>query len=258
MVEALKTWVGAYQVAFKENNQWELTAIADLIFGAGNLDPCLDDITSAWVLHWQISTNRIAPFWAWECLFNRWPATEFTASEVLSRFREKADESPRRASTITLKQHWEVFLHTYQPPRLTRGEDNLDSALSGLGLIRPHGERINADGRKEKVYMFDNSEKQSISQQLFAFCVHDWWNKSYPKEETVPFGAILGDSHSPGRIFRMQEDEVARRLTDLAKLQPKVFRVMESASLRQLHRTLVKDGISDLRAAYRNPKYISK
>jgi len=122
MVEALKTWVGAYQVAFKENNQWELTAIADLIFGAGNLDPCLDDITSAWVLHWQISTNRIAPFWAWECLFNRWPATEFTASEVLSRFREKADESPRPASTITLKQHWEVFLHTYQPPRLTRGD----------------------------------------------------------------------------------------------------------------------------------------
>src|SRR4029077_12708567 len=99
--------------------------------------------------HWLISTNSKCRFWAWECMFNRWLASEFTAAEVLDVFTRQATLHPKPISAVTLKQHWEVFLHTYRPPRGRKGDDHLDSAMSVLGLIREVGERPSVAGKWE-------------------------------------------------------------------------------------------------------------
>jgi hypothetical protein len=257
MVQSLRTWLDAFQIAEKARGRWSLTPIADLIFGEEGLDPYLEDPATPWVLHWLIATNRSAPFWAWECLCNRWSATEFTMSEVLAAFRRQADQNPKSASPVTLKQHWEVFLHTYRPPLRDRCEDNLDSALSVLGLIRQVGERPNQTGKWEPVYAFDMGPKHGISQQLFAFFLHDWWNHAFPHEQTVPFREVVNGSHSPGRILKMQEGEIARRLSDLAAKQPKIFALTESTSLRQIRRTQPSNGLAELKSAYRSPRFLT-
>lgn len=255
MVQSLRAWLDAFQIAKKDGTLWSLTRVANLIFGKEGLDPYLEDPTTPWILHWMIATNRSAPFWAWECLWNRWPATEFTGSEVLVAFRRQADQSSKPASSVTLKQHWEVFLHTYRRPR--QGEDNLDSALSVLGLIQQIGERPSPTGKWEPVYSFDLSLKRGISQQLFAFLLHDWWNHEFPHEKTVPFRTVIYGPHSPGRILKMQEGEIVRRLSDLALKQPKTFSVTESASLRQMNRAQQSDGFYELASAYRSPRFLS-
>lgn len=257
MVQSLRAWIDAFQIAQKRGEQWSLTPIADLIFGKEGLDRYGEDPGTPWVLHWLIATNRSAPFWAWECLWNRWSATEFTASEVLTAFRRQADQSPKPVSPVTLKQHWEVFLQTYRPPRHGRGEDNLDSALSVLGLIRQVGERPNEAGKWEPVYSFNTSPKQGVSQQLFAFFLHDWWNDAFPHEQTVPFRAVINGPHSPGRILKMQEVEIAKRLSDLAVKQSKTFTLTESASLRQINRTRPSDGLAELVSAYQSPRFLT-
>ena len=71
MVSSLQAWVTAYQVASRNGDGWELTEIAEMLFGEDGLDPYLEDTTTAWLLHWMIATNRERPFWAWECMFNR-------------------------------------------------------------------------------------------------------------------------------------------------------------------------------------------
>jgi hypothetical protein len=43
---------------------------------------------------------------------------------------------------------------------------------------------------------------------------------------------------------------------ELAARQPKVFEIIESANLRQLHRRQESDGFSDLKAAYRAPRFL--
>ncbi len=257
MVEALRCWIEAFQVASKEPSGWVLSPIGELAFlPSSGLDPFLEDHSSNWLLHWLISTNTNAPFFAWECLFNRWPTAEFSASTVVDEFQKESEQNQRRNSIVTLKQHWEVFLHSYRPSRGSKGEDHLDSALSVLGLIQEAGERQNAAGKWETLYAFDTGPKIAIPQQLFAFFIHDWWNKAFASEQTVSLRELVAGNHSPGRILRMAESEILLRVSDLAQAQPNVFQTTESANLRQLRRLRQSSGHRDLRAAYDKPRFI--
>ncbi len=257
MVEALRCWIDAFQIASRADGRWKLNDIGALVFHpTEGLDPYFEDVSTSWLLHWLISTNSDAPFFAWECMFNRWPATEFSASQVVDAFQKESKSAARSASTVTLKQHWEVFLHSYRPPPADKGEDHLDSAMSVLRLIREFGERPNAAGRWETLYSFDFGRKEAISEQLFAFFLHDWWNRKYPSERTAPLREIVLGDHSPGRLLKMQESEIIQRVSELALRQPKVFQIVESANLRQLHRLQKSDGVADLKAAYRAPRFL--
>ena len=55
--------------------------------------------------------------------------------------------------------------------------------------------------------------------------------------------------------LKMQESEIIQRVTQLAARQPKVFQIVESTNLRQLHRLQKSDGLNDLRAAYITPRF---
>jgi hypothetical protein len=257
MVEALRCWIEAFQVATKGDAGWTLSPVGELVFAQGTgLDPFLEDHSSNWLLHWLISTNTEAPFFAWECLFNRWPSGEFSATAVVEAFRKEAEQNQRSASLVTLKQHWEVFLHSYRPPRGMRGEDHLDCALSVLGLIQETGERQNPAGKWETLYAFDTGPKFAIPQQLFAFFIHDWWNRAFASEQTVALRDLVAGGHSPGRILRMAEGEILQRVSDLTRTQPHVFQMTESASLRQLRRLRQSNGHGDLRNAYVKPRFL--
>ena len=257
MVEALRCWIEAFQIASKEEAGWVLSPVGELVFApSSGLDPFLEDHSSNWLLHWLISTNTHAPFFAWECLFNRWPTAEFSTGAVVEAFRKESEQNQRTASIVTLKQHWEVFLHSYRPPRGTRGEDHLDCALSVLGLIQEAGERQNAAGKWETLYAFDTGPKTAIPQQLFAFFIHDWWNRAFASEQTVALRELVAGDHSPGRILRMAESEILQRVSDLARTQAGVFQATESANLRQLRRLRQSTGHDDLRAAYEKPRFL--
>jgi Protein of unknown function (DUF4007) len=257
MVQALRCWIEAFQIASKEDSGWILRPIGELIFSpSSGLDPFLEDHSTNWLLHWLISTNTQARLFAWECLFNRWPTIEFSMSSVIEAFRKESEQNPKAVSTVTLKQHWEVFLHSYRPPRGTRGEDHLDSVLSVLGLIRAVGERQNAAGKWETLYAFDTGPKTGIPQQLFTFFIHDWWNRAFPDEQTIALRELVAGDHSPGRILRMTESETLLRVSDLARIQSNVLQTTESSNLRQLRRLRQSNGHDDLRAAYRAPRFL--
>jgi Protein of unknown function (DUF4007) len=245
MVEALRCWIEAFQIANRDIGSWSLTPVGKLIFDPKEgLDPYLEDVSTSWLLHWLICTNRHAPFFSWECLFNRWPATEFSASQVIEAFQNETNRTQRPASLVTLRQHWDVFLHSYRPPRAAKGEDHLDSALSALRLIRESGERPNASGKWESLYAFDSAPKLAIPDQLFTFFIHDWWNKNYPLERTAPIRELVIGDHSPGRLLKMQESEILQRVTEMALRQPKTFQTIETISLRQLQRLQTSAGLA--------------
>jgi len=255
MVEALRCWIEAFQIADRVDGQWKLTKYGEFIFDPkSGQDPYLEDAATAWLLHWLINNNTDSPFFAWECVFNRWSTYEFSATQVVEAFEQEANKT-KPASKVTLRQHWEVFLHSYRPTRMDRGEDHLDSVLAALRLIREIGERPNANGQWETLYGFDLSPKLAISEQLFAFFVHDWWNRKFPGEQTVPLREIILGFHSPGRLLKMPESEVATRVTRLATRQPRMFRLIDSTSLRQLHRLEKNDGMRDLKEAYTEPHF---
>lgn len=257
MIESLKCWIQTFQIARKIEGNWRFTPIGELIFSPSNgLDPYFEDHSTSWLLHWLICTNTKAPFFAWEYFFNRWSFPEFSATPSIDVFRQEAEKTRSGISDVTLRQHWQVFVHSYRPPRGKKAEDHLDSALSLLGLIHEVGERRSLSGRIESVYSFNSSAAISISQQLFTFFVHDWWNNFFPDEETVPISEIVAGIYSPGRILKMQENEILKRVEEITFSHPEVFQLTESVNLRQLQRLKKSKGHDDLVDAYKSPRLI--
>ena len=230
MVEALRTWVEAYGVADRKTGSWKLSAFGRAVFGAGGHDRFLEDEQTLWLLHWNISTLSENAFFAWELLVNRWSERFFTTSEVMTAFAREAERTGRPLSSVSARQHLDVWLHTYLPTRGGKGEEGIDSPLASLGLIVRAGDREAVLGRREPVYSFDLDPKATITDALFRYCLHDWWSKAYEFEETVSLSDIAFGRGAPGRVFRMPESEVLARITRLAEAPGATIDLLESAN----------------------------
>ena len=159
-------------------------------------------------------------------------------SEALEAFQVESDSYSRPLSQVTLRQHLDVFLRTYVASENVGDrvpEDMLDSPLSSLGLIRKLGERRGERGR-DPLFLIDVRRKSSIPNNLFRFCLHDWWDHFFGHEQTVLFSDVAFGRCSPGRVFRMPEGEIRDRLVLLAQQRPNEFAVTEGANQRMIQR----------------------
>lgn len=251
MVEALRCWVEAYGVARRVGTEWQLTPEGAAVFGARGYDPFLEDEQTLWLLHWNISTLRKSPFFAWELLINRWNEQRFTASAVVSSFTREAERTGRPLSDVSARQHFDVWLHTYLPTRAASklSEECLDSPLAALRIVRTAGDRDGPQGRRETIYGFDLNPKRGISQALFAHCLHSWWDSEYGHEKTIPFSAVAFGRMSPGRVFRMPDAEIRERLAKLATEPKPSVELIESLNqyaLRRRHRPRAERLMADI------------
>lgn len=235
MVRAIRFWVQATGIAEPSNNtSLAVSTLGQALLDPEGHDPFLEDIKTLWLIHWNISTLKEEPLFAWEYLLNRWHHPEISRSEVLKAFQRESERLERKLSPVTLAQHFDVFLHTYVPTRSKKGEvieDNLDSPLVELSLIEPCGEReLDKDGKRETVYAFRRTAKPEISAELFIWCLQDYWNKQRHAERTLQFRDVAVAQGSPGQIFKLPESDVRERLDHIAKDSNGYFRYEESAA----------------------------
>ncbi len=252
MVESLRAWVEAYGVATRRDGMWKLTLFGETVLGSGGYDRFLEDEQTLWLLHWNIATLRENAFFAWEFLINRWNERLFTTSEVMTAFTREAERAGRALSSVSARQHFDVWLHTYLRGRNGRGEDGIDSPLSSLGLVSRAGDRETANGRREPVFAFDLDAKSPISDALFEYCLHDWWSKSFEYEETVALSAITFGPGAPGRVFRMPEDEVLARVARLAARSPSRLELIESFNQYMVRRVARPTAVQLLQDLFRH------
>ncbi|GKT08382.1 DUF4007 family protein [Desulforhabdus sp. TSK] len=238
MVTALQCWSEYFGVIERAEGRLKVTEFGEIIFGASGTDPFLEDRRTLWLLHWQASTNTSGTFFAWHWIVNLCQEPEFAMSEALEAFQAESDAYARPLSLVTLRQHLDVFLRTYVASERMGNqipEDTLDSPLSSLGFIRRLGERRGERGR-DPLFLIDVRRKNSISNDLFRFCLHDWWNRFAKHEETVLFSDVAFGRCSPGRVFRMPETEIRDRLAHLSQEKPDEFIVLEGANQRMIRR----------------------
>ena len=230
------------------------TPLGKLFFGDEGLDPFLEDIQTLWTMHWKISTQKDNPLFAWEFLLNRWQEPEISEQVVLSAFEREAQKLSKRLSAITLKQHFEVFLHTYLPTSGRKGdvlEDNLDCPLTEIGLLRLTGERDMGGRKREPIYAFCREDKPSIKSELFCWALNDFRNKRYPKEKTLSVRTIATGVGSPGQIFKIPEEDVIVRLGDIESVTEGAIRYQESAALPQVHFDRPVNDVALLKSAFK-------
>lgn len=244
MVRSIRFWVEVSGVATPSGARaLELTPFAHAILGEDGFDPYLEDRRTLWLLHWRIATYADDPAFAWRYMLNYWPHGEFTRSEAVGAFMRESERLGYKHSEVTLTQHFDVFLHTYVRTRgSAAGEDSLDGPLVELEMLQHVGDRkVGEAGRREPVYAFRRESKPDLSQALFAYCLHDYWNQWHPGEATLTYRDVAIAECSVGQVFKLSEEDVRARLEAFAHPASAPLRYQPSAVQGLLHRTGTED-----------------
>lgn len=260
MVESLDFWAHACGITVKTNNKVELTDFSRMVLSrAAGFDPYLENMQTLWLLHWNLcrgwnENGEIKRPYAWHFLSNVFRDDEISASDAVHQFADAVAALSKTLSPVTLRQHFDVFIRTYVSgevvgPRSTP-EDSLDSPLTALELVKRSGEKKLPLGKRETVYRFNSAPKPSISDSTFCFCLDQWWEQTHQNEMRLTLRDISFSEGSPGRVFRLPEADIHRRLVSLANNQPQKWALIESQNQRGIQRLFQHDAESQLKSIY--------
>ena len=229
MVASMRHWAACAGMIEESVGRAVPTSLGSRVFGNGGLDPYMEDPATTWLVHWQLCSNPRKTTWFWA--FNHYPAAYFERDMLVKGIVKLAKDCGWiRASTATIKKDVACFVRTYvsQPPSgKVSHEDTLESPLTELGLIRPVGRR---DG-----YRFVRGRKPTLGAGVFCYAVTHFWS-DYSTAQTLSFEALAHEPGSPGRVFLLDENELADRLYGLEETSSGLYRWSETAGLKQLIR----------------------
>ena len=238
MVQSLRFWIRVMRVAeLEKDGALKLTDFGRRIFGPSGFDPYLEDITTLWLLHWQLCSHRDNPLFAWDFLFNHYNEPEIIRSNVLTIIERESRQLARPLSKATLAQHFDVFMHTYLPTRGQKSEileDSLDCPLVELELLERIGQRVNVNDKLETSFAFRREPKPELNGGVFLFAIEDYWRRWRSDEQTLTLRDAATGVGSPGQVFKLPEDDIRRRLSQMEDLSNGVLLYSESAMFEQL------------------------
>jgi len=241
MVRAIRHWCLATRVA-EERAAGANSRARGLIpsdFGCSlflelGWDPYLEDDGSLWLLHWHLATNAgRATTWYWA--FNLCKEHEFTRdslSGALEQWVEKqlaTHKNWSRVAASSLKSDVSCFVRTYVTGKrgpTSTPEDTLDCPLTTLGLLLE-----TAEG-----YRFNNGPKPGLAAPIFLYALLDFWESRHASQETLSLREIAHGEAGPGRVFRLDDDDVLAYLDTLAELTNGRLEFDDSALVRQVVR----------------------
>lgn len=236
MVNSIRHWCLAAGLVESEKlnlarGNYVPTTLAEALVLENGFDPYFEDLATLWLIHWQIASNaEQCTTWYW--LFNQWHGVEFTKEQVFSEIQKWLERGRLKpASENTLSRDIDVCIRTYVHSRHGKGaisEDSLDCPLNELNLITEL-----ADG---KTFQFRRGEQTTLPNEIFLFALADYWRKNEIKTNSVNLEKIVYDPASPGKIFKLDEETVVRRLEEITELSDGAFRYDETAGSKQVYR----------------------
>ena len=230
MVASMRHWASASGVLTESPGSptIEATEFGHLLFGGNGLDPYMEHPATLWLIHWHLAAgpkSKTTWFWA----FNNFPALTFDREHLLRGIARMArDREWPRVSAATIKNDVACFIRTYvaqAPTRLLGNDGMLESPLIELGLIKATGKR---DG-----FRFVRGPKLTLGDGVFAYALLDFWSRYSSGAATLSFEAIAHEPGGPGRVFLLDENDVADRLAGLEDTTAGKVRWSETAGLKQ-------------------------
>ena len=211
MVEAIRFWASALKVLARVPHptrkrvfHHEPTNFGSALLAKDGFDPYLEDPSSLWLLHWMaLSPPSQLP--VWYVAFNELTAIEFE-DEQLMNFAgdEVAGTTWKQPTPSSLKKDVDCLLRMYSRRGLQGRQtldDLLDSPFRELGMLVP-------SYKSHSRFRFVRGEKPGLSSAVITFACLDYLLLTDPHASTVSLTRLLSDSGSPGRIFKLSEDQL--------------------------------------------------
>ena len=236
MVSSMRHWAKAAGVVKEPAiNSVRTTGLGRLLFGPTGLDPYMEHHATLWLIHWQLAAREEKTTWFWA--FSYYPAITFERDGLIKKLDRLAkDRNWSRVATTTIRNDVACFIRTYvarQPSGRTGHDDALESPLTELGLIK-------AIGKKDR-FRFVRGPKSTLGDGVFVYTLTDFWKRYSPNAATLAFEAIAHAPGSPGRVFALDENDVADRLAALDNVTDGALRWSETAGLKQIVRNIEID-----------------
>jgi hypothetical protein len=236
MVESMRHWaevVGVIEDG-QSKNSLATTEFGKYLFNDDGLDPYLESASSLWLIHWKLCGGVQKTTWHWA--FNYFTGLIFERDQMVKGLcKLAADSEWKRVSPNTIKRDVECFVRTYVARPLKSKdahEDALECPLVELGLIRSTGVRDR--------FRFVRGAQSSLRNGVFLYALNEFW-REYTDGSHLSFEALMHEPGSPGRVFLLNEDDIADRLPQLETLTNGKIRWSETAGLKQL----IRDGELD-------------
>lgn len=237
MVRSIKHWCLAtglleeLTVPGSRSRHLTVSAIGKAVIAENGFDPYLEDPNTLWLLHYGLARESgRSQTWHWAfCHYNK---REFTKLDLAQELLAVAQSTPSsRANLNTIKRDVDCFIRTYVPSRVRKSivlEDTLDCPLVELGLINELADH--------QTYAFDAGERTTLTNEMFAYSLIDFWESHQPTKNTCTMEAITYGIGGPGRVFRITDRELVSRLEQIEKLTDGAFSYDETAGLKQVYR----------------------
>jgi len=231
MVSSIRHWSQAIGILsdVESKNQLATTDLGNRIFGKLGWDPYLENPSTLWLIHWLLCSRPDKT--TWHYAFNYFQNQGFDREHLLQELeRIAADKQWGRISSSTIKRDVECFVRTYVPKPASSKvtfEEALESPLTELNLIKPVGKR---DG-----FRFVYGPKTTLGNGIFLFALVEFW-QWFSSAKTLSFEAIAHEPGSPGRVFLLDENDLADRLMQIDEVSDGNIRWSETAGMKQIIR----------------------
>lgn len=243
MVDSIRYWCEATRMLkldeSYDNNRgyyYQPTKMGRKLFIEEKWDPYLEDTGTLWLIHYLLATN-------WDqatttCyLFNEFNQADFAVDELRDVIGQLAAQLPdARAAKSTVRRDVNVFLQLYagrQRSARASIEDYLDCPLAELNLIVPDGQ--------ERTYAFSRGPKPTLPTAIVIFALNKYVAE-YDNRQTFTFDELAYRTHSPGRVFKLDEPSLAEYLERISEATDGAWQPTETAGFRQMLVTAAVDG----------------
>ena len=240
MVNSIRYWaeaVGAIKTI--QNNEQGLNQSvskeASLLFGAKNtsaFDEYLESLGAIWLIHLWLNFND-STLTSYRYFFNYSNVQLFEKNTLINMCLADAKRmtGEEGLNDKTIKKDVDCFLNTYVGKKSksakTFNEDLFTSPLSELGLIQE-----DSNGHFASVL----SDRDNLPIEIFIYGLLRFADLELEesKASSVDFESLLSKPLSPGRIFRLSERGLAKKLDEAQEFSGGKVQWIDSLGLRQV------------------------
>lgn len=221
MARSIRFWLQACRLV-EERKEGRATVGSPTTFGQAllddidGLDPYLEDPSTWWLLHWMIvSPGSHLPVW-WAA-FHTYNAVSFTTDQLFDHVRAQIEatsswQAPKPPSDATVRRDVLALLRNYAGTVGSRRRDSIDDALDApfvpLTLIRP--------SEASHAYRFGVGPKPGLAPAVAAFACLDFLSRTEYTGRQALVASLVSEHGSPGRAFKLTEDDLAELLSRAA------------------------------------------
>lgn len=231
MVSSIKYWMIACGLIDDKNH--ELTELGELI---SKYDPYLDNLFSWWMIHQHlVSDKENAPIF--NIVFNGFNIKNFDKNMVTNYvLNYMEDNDCDMSNSNQVDGDVAVFLRTYISEKVTNPEDNLNSPLGELGLIKKGTNGL---------YVFSQPSLEKLPYQVVYYSLLNCLKNNEDKNEINIDDLFIDVLNSPSKVFRMDKNLLYMYLNEMKNANLVTINRTAGLNMLYLQRTLSLKEIFD-------------